>query len=371
MTTVHDVRRLLDEWYPPALAESWDRPGLVCGDPQAPATPVGCALEATDAVVDAAQAAGVRMLVVHHPLLLHPVSSIAADTAKGRVLHRLVSSGIALMSAHTNADAARGGVNDVLAGLLGVGETTPLSPAGTDPLDLWGLTCPPEDAGAVREAVGRAGAGALGDYRDCSFSVSGTGRFTPLPGARPARGRVGTEEVLTEERITFVAPRSRRREVHAALVAAHPYEEPAFDVVESHSHDLVGTGIGRVGTLAEPMSLAAFTRRVADRLPRTVWGVRAAGDPDRQVRTVALCSGAGDSLMAEASASGADVYLTSDLRHHPADEHLRRGGPALVDVAHWASEFPWCPDVAARLEAAGVEARVLDVRTDPWTISVV
>lgn len=267
MTTVGDIRKLLDGWYPPRLAEEWDRPGLTCGDPGSQVTSIACALEATDEVVEAAVTAGAQMLVVHHPLLLRGVSSVAADTPKGRIVHRMIRDGVALMSAHTNADAAIGGVNDVLAELLGVTPDAPLepSPAATDPAE----------------------------------------------------------------------------------------------------------GIGRVGLLDRPMTLRQFTDRVAERLPVTVWGVRAAGDPKSMIRRVALCSGAGDSLLDAAAASGADVYLTSDLRHHPADESLRAGGPALVDTAHWASESPWCAEVADRLAAAtGLETVVISVRTDPWTIGV-
>lgn len=267
MTSVGDIRTLLDDWYPPRLAEEWDRPGLVCGRPQDAVTILACALEATDAVVEAAIDARAQMLVVHHPLLLRGVSSVAADTPKGRIVDRLIRSGVALMSAHTNADAAIGGVNDVLADLLGITVERPLEPS---------------------------------------------------------------------------------------TAAERP-----------------GEGIGRVGVLEQTMTLREFTDRVAERLPVTVWGVRAAGDPDLPVRTVALCSGAGDSLLAAAAGSGADVYVTSDLRHHPADEALRAGGPALVDTAHWASESPWCHSVAERIAATtDVTAIDLQVRTDPWTIGI-
>ena len=129
-------------------------------------------------------------------------------------------------------------------------------------------------------------------------------------------------------------------------------------------------GLGRIGDLPEPMRLADFVQRVADRLPVTEWGVRAAGDPERMVQRVAVSSGAGDSHLAAAKALGADVFVTSDLRHHPVDEALRDGGPAIIDTAHWASEFPWC-EQAAELVAceASVEVEVLNIRTDPWTIS--
>ncbi|WP_207123359.1 Nif3-like dinuclear metal center hexameric protein [Actinocatenispora comari] len=130
-----------------------------------------------------------------------------------------------------------------------------------------------------------------------------------------------------------------------------------------------GRGFGRIGTLPAPVPLAELTRQVAAALPATAWGVRAAGDPARMVRTVAVCGGAGDTFLDAATAAGADAYLTADLRHHPASEHLADGGPALLDAAHWATEWPWLSGVAAGLtDRLAVEGIVSSVVTDPWTV---
>lgn len=130
-----------------------------------------------------------------------------------------------------------------------------------------------------------------------------------------------------------------------------------------------GLGIGRVGELPAPLTLAELTQVAARALPPTAWGVRAAGQPDRIVRTVAVCGGSGDSLLAAAAAAGADAYLTADLRHHPASEHLAGGGPALLDAAHWATERPWLDDLAGWLRTTfGLAAVVSDRDTDPWTL---
>lgn len=130
-----------------------------------------------------------------------------------------------------------------------------------------------------------------------------------------------------------------------------------------------GRGTGRVGRLPRPMTLAELTAHAAAVLPATAWGVRAAGDPGRTITTVAVCGGAGDSFLADAVAAGVDAYLTADLRHHPASEHVAGGGPALLDAAHWATERPWLDDLAAYLrESVGVEVIVSDLNTDPWTV---
>ncbi len=372
MTTVGDVRKVLEEAYPPHLAEKWDAVGLICGDPQAQVKKVAFALDCTDAVARRAVETGADMLVVHHPLLLRGVESVAADTPKGRVLHTLITGGVALMAAHTNADKARPGVNDVLAELVGINPGRPLVPVPGEGIDKWGVHVPADAAAALKEAIFAAGAGAVGNYRECSFEYAGRGQFKPVEGANPVEGDIGKLSQVDELRVEFVAQASRRGAIEAAIFEAHPYEVPAFEIVETVGRqDLEqACGLGRIGQLPEPMTLREFTQQVADALPETVWGVRAAGDPEQMVHTVAVSSGSGDSLLDAAAKAGVDVYVTSDLRHHPVDEHLRAGGPAVIDTAHFASEFPWTGQARDIVVVAlGVDAEIIDLRTDPWTIS--
>lgn len=173
--------------------------------------------------------------------------------------------------------------------------------------------------------------------------------------------------MVRETRLEVVLPRTARTAVLRAMLAAHPYEEPAYDVFELATV-LGSRGLGRVGELPSPLSLGELTALVAGALPATAWGVRAAGDPDRTVRTLAVCGGAGDSLLQEAARSGAEAYLTADLRHHPASEAPE--GLALLDAAHWATEWPWLADAARRLaDATRVETSVSTLVTDPWTVA--
>jgi len=264
--TVLDVVNALDRRYPRDWAEAWDRVGLVLGDLAHPVSRVLCVVDCVPETVDQALAVGADLIVAHHPLLLKPVSSIAPDTYKGRIIHRLIRGDVALYAAHTNADVANPGVSDALARRLELVDLRPLVPA---------------------------------------------------TGAAAGEGR----------------------------------------------------GTGRVGELAVPMDLAEFTGFVAVRLPATAAGIRAAGDPARTIRTVAVCGGAGDSFLGDAKNAGVDAYLCADLRHHPASEHLAEGGPALLDVAHWATERPWLDEVAEWLrEEFGFEVTVSDMDTDPWTV---
>jgi dinuclear metal center YbgI/SA1388 family protein len=262
---LREVLAALDARYDPALAESWDAVGLVCGDPDEPVQRVLFAVDPTSAVVEEAIETGAQLLLTHHPLLLTPVHGVPADDPKGRLVHRLIRTGTALFVAHTNADRAREhGVNDALAAVLGLTDAAPLVPAEVDP---------------------RA-------------------------------------------------------------------------------------GLGRIGKLPSPLTLREFAARVAAVLPATVGGVRVSGDPDRTVRRVAVCGGSGGSLADAAAAAGADAFLTSDLKHHPVSEAAEVPGPALVDAAHFATEWPWLPVAADLLDrdlAGGVHVAVSTLRTDPWT----
>ncbi|MCW2601740.1 MAG: hypothetical protein JWM02_3569 [Frankiales bacterium] len=359
-----DVTAALDVLFPPALAESWDAIGLVCGDPDAAVSRVLFAVDPVQPVVDEALAGGYDLLVTHHPLYLHGTTSVAAHDPKGRVVHALVRGGCGLFVAHTNADQALGGVNDALASLFDLQDVTPLEPV-PEQLDKLVVFVPVADADRVRLAVTAAGAGQIGSYDSCTWSTTGIGTFRPLAGATPAIGRVGTFEEVEEVRLETVMPRRIRRTVLAALFAAHPYETPAYDVIPLA--DLPsGVGHGRVGQLPSPVTLGALVDLAAAVLPPTVWGVRGSGDPNLQVRRLAVCGGAGDSALQSAAASGAQAYLTADLRHHRASEAPE--GLALLDAAHWATEWPWLSSAAGALtRVVGVDTTVSTLNTDPWT----
>jgi dinuclear metal center YbgI/SA1388 family protein len=379
--TLNEVVARLDEFYDPRWADSWDAVGLVCGDPEQPVRSVLFAVDPTLAVVDEAVERGVDLLVTHHPLLLRPVSSVAATTPKGRVVQRLVGNRIALHVCHTNADSADPGVSDALAAALGLSGVRPLDPDPEPAMYKLVTFVPHADAGQVIDTLAEAGAGAIGDYDRCAWTASGLGTFRPGAGANPTIGAVGDIEEVPETRVEMVLPRARRDAVLTALRTAHPYEEPAFDLYETAGPPST-RGTGRIGVLPESTTLERFAQHVAWALPATAGGVRVAGAPDRPVRTVAVCGGAGDSFLDLARHSGADVYVTSDLRHHPASE-LREhghaaahGGLALVDVAHWAAEWTWLPTAAQRLQEAlaetgtTVETHVSRICTDPWHFHV-
>lgn len=373
--TLANVVAVLERMYDPRWARDWDAVGLVCGDPDATIKRVLLAVDPAPSVIEEALGWRADLLITHHPLLLRPVHGVPATSPKGKAVHQLIRGGCALYTAHTNADVAAPGVSDALARVLGLTDLVPLSADDDDPVDKLVTFVPEHSAEKVIDALAAAGAGDIGEYQRCAWTATGIGTFLPGRGSTPVIGSPGEREAVEERRIEMVLPRQRRHAALAALRVAHPYEEPAVDVYELASWS-GPRGIGRVGTLRTSTTLREFAMLVAEALPGTAQGVRVAGEPASQVQRVAVCGGAGDSLFDAVRAAGADVFVTADLRHHPASElrdHGGEGPPFLVDVAHWASEWPWLAGVGNRLEgamdAAGtpIEVVVSARCTDPWT----
>jgi len=372
MTTFGELVDWLHGHYPPGTAEPWDRVGVVCGEPDRAVSRVLLTVDVTPDIVAEARGIGAQAIIAHHPLLLRGVHGIDPRTPKGRMVTDLVSWRIGLVCAHTNADIGPYGTVAALAAVLGLQDTRPLRPRPAPALDKLVTFVPAEQTDAVVDALAAAGAGAIGDYDRCHFTTAGTGSFRPLPGATPYLGEVDRVERVAEDRVELVLPREQRSGVLRALLAAHPYEEPAWDLFELAGTDATDVGMGRIGTVP-PTTLGAFAEHVASQLPATAVGVRVAGDPDRAVRTVAIQAGAGDDLLDVARERGADAYLTSDLRHHPASEaRCWQDAPALLDVAHWAAEWTWLPvlrDLLGRDDSGtgALDVVVSEINTDPWT----
>lgn len=376
MPSLAELIDVLDRWYPPATAESWDAVGLTCGDPAAELNRILLAVDCVPATVAEAIDRRAGLLLTHHPLLLTGVHGVPADDPKGALVHRMIKADLAHFVAHTNADVAVHGVSEALAGLLGLLDCQPLQADPAPALDHLTVFVPPAHTARLLAALAEAGAGAIGNYAECSFTVDGTGSFRPLPGARPAEGAVGELSRNPETRLSMVLPRGRRAAVLAAMRASHPYEEVAFELTEQPR--LAGSiGTGRVGRLAAPLTLRAFLDHAAASLPRTAWGIRAAGDPDQLIGTVAVCGGSGASYAELARRAGAEAYLTSDLKHHSTSEVVSEAhgvglAPlALIDAAHWATEAPWLQVVAELLRVHfgdRLEVVVSTLVTDPWTL---
>lgn len=373
--TLADVEALLNRRFDPATAEDWDRVGLVSGDLEQPIRSVLFAVDPFEDVVAEAAERDFDLLVTHHPLLLRGIHEASSATAKGRLLRQLIKSDVALICAHTNADSAVAGVNDALAAVVGLGATRPIRAIPDHEMSKIVVHTPADSVDELVAAMSVAGAGQLGNYDSCAYVSNGQGQFRPLSGATPHIGEIGLLERVDEHRIEMVV---ESRNANAALEAVkrhHPYETPAVDVVKLT--DPPGArGMGRWGDLAVPTTLRGLAERLARELPHTNHGVRIAGDPDAPIQTAAVCGGSGDSLLGSVRDLPVDAYVTSDLRHHPATDHLAENGCALLDIAHSAGEWLWLQGAADQLTADAADAgfeimtEVSTINTDPWSAHI-
>lgn len=362
---------VLHQAFPPGDAEAWDTVGLQVGDPADPVDGVLVCLDVTPQTLAEAQEQGASLIIAHHPLFFRPLERLTPASATGRLALAAARAGIAVAAAHTNFDVAAKGTTEPIERLLGIGNAVPLTEAGGGYVKVV-VFVPVEATAQVMGAGFGAGAGGIGEYDECSFRVSGTGTFRPSDAADPVIGERGQRNEVTEDRVEMVVPSDRAAAVVAAVTGAHPYEEVAVDV-----YPLAGVGpaaaprkgLGRVGDLEAPMTVAEAAQRLRDGLPSPL--LRAAGDPDRVVTRVAACGGAGDSLIGAAHAAGADLYVTGDLRHHVATDALTMG-MALIDAGHYATEAAALPALTECLgdgaAERGLSARLLasSVSTEPW-----
>lgn len=367
MPTVAEIAAALDAWAPPGQKLDYDRVGLQVGDPAAAVTRALVALDLTPAVVDEAEALGAELVVTHHPLLFRPLDRLTPDTSTGALALRLARAGIAYAAAHTNLDAAPGGVSFALAGRLGLVDVQFLAPL-EGVLRKLVTFAPAEAAERVRRAMADAGAGRIGDYEACAFTSGGTGHFRPTERSNPAVGRAGgPEEAVEEVRIEAEVFHWDVPRVVAAVRAAHPYEEVAYDVypVEQAA---TRAGFGAIGSLPEAEPLERFLRRVAERLGCDA--LRYVGEQDKEILRVAVCGGAGHDLIKRALAARADAYVTADLTYHRFFDALGPAGAprvALVDAGHYETEA-MTEGLLARWLAArfpGLDARQTATRTSP------
>ena len=353
---------------PPGLAESWDNSGLQVGDPRAIISRIMVALDATPAVIESALASACNLLITHHPLIFTSQKSISAATPQGASIHAAIRGALAVVSMHTNYDCAEGGLNDLLAERIGLSICVPLQVTSVREQTKLVVYVPEEHLERVRSAL-LPHAEALGAYTDCSFSAPGVGTFTPLNGARPFIGVVGALERVAEYRLELLMDRTALPRAIKALVAAHPYEEPAFDIYPLLNEGRK-LGLGRIGRLPEPVSLSEFAARLRKNLAAP--GLRFVGNPDALLAKVALCGGSGASLLRTAVRSGADVLVTGDVKYHEARE-AEELGIAIVDAGHFPTEIIMVNAVTERLERMLAEAGYGDceviacgVESDPF-----
>jgi len=381
MATVGDLLNALESFAPLRYAGSWDNVGLIVGSRRQPLTgPVLMTIDLAEDVLDEARAARASAILAYHPPIFHPIKSLTDDTAMGKMLLEAMAHGMAVVSPHSTLDAAPGGMTDWLCEAISgsktegsiAGDVRALTPhlerPGSQEIKLVTFV-PKKDADQLRNALASAGAGIIGAYTACSYSVDGEGTFFAGEDANPALGEAGQLERVEEVRLEMVCSHAAVPIAMETLRQFHPYEEPAADLYELLPEPVRHAGAGRRLVLDRPASPA----EIADRL-KTFLGIPAVkvaavgGEINTPVRTVGVCPGAGASLRDHALAAGCDLFVTGEMTHHDALDLLRKGCGVLL-AGHTNTERGYLPRLKDRLAGLtdGVEYVVSSRDRTPFT----
>lgn len=366
MQSVAAIISYLEQFAPRSLAEDWDNVGLLLGDRASKIDKILTCLTITPEVVQEAIKLNAGLIVTHHPILFRSVKRLTTDNPDGRMLLALIQAGIAVYSPHTAFDNTQDGINEMLAQRLGLINVEPLrnSPAPSHCKIV--VFVPESDLSSVSNAMFKAGAGHIGEYSECSFRIQGTGTFHGSESTNPTIGTKGQREEVAEQRLELICPERRVDAVLKAMIQAHSYEEPAYDVYPLRSGQDTTMGSGRKGILAESMTLADLTDRLKQSLK--CGPIQVVGDVSETVETVAIVCGAGGEMLSDAIRARVDVFLTGEMRFH---DYLRAKTEkvALCLPGHYATERFALEELAKRLQAefSEVQCMASQAEVDPVT----
>jgi len=364
---VKDIAAVIEQITPLGLAQPWDNVGLLVGDPEQEVRNILLTIDVTQAVVAEAKGRKTDLILSYHPVIWDGLQKVRTDGAS-KTVHELIRAEISVFSIHTALDAVGGGVNDGLAEILGIRAPKPIGDyIEYAPQEFYKFVVfvPVEAMARVANAVFEAGAGWIGNYRNCGFHTEGTGTFLPLEGAHPAIGRQGQFEQVHEARFETIVPADKVQAVVEAMKQAHPYEVPAFDIYKLFDY-ASRFGLGRIGMLAEPLRLDRIIEMVKRGTGAKAVGL--VGDSQRLVRKAAVCAGTCGAILNLIIAAGADLYLTGELKHHQALA-AQEAGLTCLCLSHTVSERFILKKLAGQIRkrAAGVAIRVSRKDADPFT----
>jgi dinuclear metal center YbgI/SA1388 family protein len=364
------IANMIEEFAPKKLAESWDNVGLLIGDGSKKVSKVLVCLDATEWVINEAIEQKADMLVCHHPIIFGSLKKITADTVLGKKIIKLISNDIAVYSAHTNYDIAKNGLNDVFAESLGFQSFNLIESTYTEKLYKILVYIPKDYEDKMFDALVGAGAGQIGNYSSCTYRTEGIGTFKPETGTHPFIGEEGKLETVCETKLGTIVPQSLLNKTIKALIKAHPYEEPAYDIIplENEGKSL---GLGRIGELKQTTTLAMYANHVKSAL--RIDCVRITGDPNKNVKKVAMLNGAGNKFISAARFAGADVLVTGDMQYHEMVDAVE-AGLCIIDAGHFGTEKIMIPAMATylrnRCNVNGYKVEILESKSNE-DISVV
>lgn len=324
------IIQAFEGWSPKSLAVEGDKIGLQIGTLNKPIKKVMIVLDLLEKVVDEAIKEDVDLIIAHHPIIFRPLKAIQTDRPYGKIVEKLLKHDIAVYAAHTNLDVAKGGVNDLMAEKLELENIDVLAPTTEIKLKKLVAFVPKDFETKVREALGHAGAGYIGNYSHCTFNSEGIGTFMPEAGTNPFIGDQGKLEKVHEVKIETIFPETIQNKVISSLKKAHPYEEVAYDIYPLDNKGEI-LGLGRIGNLKKEMTLREFAFFVKKAF--SVEGLRVVGNLDDKVKKVAVLGGDGNKYVSSALFKGADVFVTGDLYYHVAHDAMM-DGLNMIDPGH-------------------------------------
>src|SRR5687768_3011762 len=329
---VKDITRHLESLAPPAYQESYDNSGLLTGDPAAEVAAALISLDCTEAVVDEALSRGCNLIIAHHPIIFKGLKRLTGSNYVERTVIKAIRNNIAIYAIHTNLDSVHHGVNQKLCDKVGLVNTRILVPR-SQVLTKMVTFVPNEHTGSVLSALYEAGAGQIGNYDNCSFSVEGRGTFRPNEKAKPSVGEKFIQEVVAETRIELIFPSFLERKILAALKESHPYEEVAYYLTSLNNFNQE-VGSGMIGELPTPLEPLDFLQRLKISMDLKI--IRHTRFLDQPITKVAVCGGAGSFLLPNARQAGAQVYISADFKYHEffdAEDQIM-----IADIGHYESE---------------------------------
>ncbi len=329
-----EVVNIMEDIAPSYLAEDWDNIGLQIGNKEKEIKKILVCLEVNKAIVEEAVEKEIDIIISHHPLIFKPLKRIVNTDPIANVVRELIKNDINLYCAHTNLDIAKGGTSDYLSSLIGLKDLSLLTITHNKKYYKLVVFVPKESVNDVRNAIGSAGAGNIGNYSHCTFQSQGEGRFKPLEGSNPYIGSINNIEKVEEYRLESIVPENNLCNVLNEMIIAHPYEEVAYDIIPL-ANKYEEQGLGRIGYLDHPLTLKELSIKLKDILNTN--HIRFIGDKDRSIHKIAICTGSGSDFIKDAQSKGCDCYITGDIKYHEA-QFAKDLGIAIIDGGHYETE---------------------------------
>ena len=345
---IKELAEVVEMIAPLQLAQDWDNVGLLVGDSNSEIKNIMLTIDVTKDVVAEAKKKNIDLILSYHPIIWDGLKSIT-NAGESQVVYQCIKAGINVFSIHTAFDVADGGVNDLLAEILGIENAQPIGDFVDQPGGVFYkfiTFVPEENVNQVADAIYKAGAGAIGNYSNCGFESAGTGTFLPSKDANPAIGKPDKTERVNEIKLESIVPENKITDVIAAMRSAHPYETPAFDVFRHY--DCNGKlGLGRIGKLKTPLTMPQIIENIKKTTGADAVGI--IGKQRRTVKKAAVCAGSCGPILNSVMAQNADLYLTGELKHHMALA-AQEAGLTCICLSHTVSERFALKNIAKRLK---------------------